>query len=118
MIVDGINISTYGLRLVTVKDHLSSPARKKILQSPAMTLNDIKMEERQFTVVLFGEFASRSQVAGAVILMYALFTPVAIHIVSIPEHGIGESVVCKEGIKVETYGAAVTLTIKMTVTDE
>lgn len=119
MTVDGVNIlTTYGLKLVTVKDHLSSPARKKILQTPAMTANDIKMDERQFTVVLFGEYTTKAQVALAIYGIKTLFEAVHIHIVSIPAHGIGKSVVCKEGIKVEPYGTAVLLTIKMTVTDE
>lgn len=119
MTVDGINIlTTYNLRLETVKDHASLPARKRILQEPAFTASDIKTEERQIIVSLFGEFASRAVAASVVNALRVIMITSTKHTISIPAHQVSVTGVFKQGAKVETYGTSIHITITITVTDD
>ena len=119
MTIDGVNIlTTLGLRLETVRDHASLPARKRILQEPSFTSNDIKTEERKITVSLFGDYVSKAYAASVAEAFGAVMRWSVKHTISIPSHHVSVTGVFKEGAKVETYGNAIHITATITVTDD
>ena len=119
MTIDGVNITTVlGLRLETVKDHASLPARKRILQEPGFTLADIKTEERQITVSMFGSFVSKSAAAAVAEAFGTVMRWSTKHTISIPAHQVSVTGVFKSGAKIETYGTSIHITTTITVTDD
>lgn len=114
MTINGTDISTLGLRLVTVQNHLSHPARKRILTEPAMASASIRLQARTFSVILFGEFATRSALASVVASLNAMLTGNVTSYIIISEHQIACSAVLSGGAKVETFGVAVNITLNFT----
>jgi len=46
MIIDGINVSTFGLKVISLEDYFNLPARKKILSVPGTEAKDIVFQSK------------------------------------------------------------------------
>lgn len=60
MRIDGINIATYGLMLVSSDGIFSLPARKKILAYPIYTAAGIKHEAKEIKIDLVGIYTTEA----------------------------------------------------------
>ena len=123
MKIDSVNISDFGLSVLTGKDYLDFPARKPILEEPEFTENDIKLKSSDFTIELYGKWYTLTGLQTSLNgLQLQIMTSVK-HTIEIPEYNIPEidEVVFKNGYSVdflESNGVMMAkITIKVTVTN-
>lgn len=118
MIIDNVDISYYGLQLLTVKDFLDLPRRKEILSVPAFTANDIQTESLSFKIELYGKWKSTETEENEEIIIVPSFENMEIalngfgtlitstlkHFIEIPEYGFNvEDAVFPDGYSVEFW---------------
>jgi len=121
MTVDLINISSYGLRLLEVKDYIDLPKRKDILEVPEFTANDIKTESLSFTIELYGKWNSVLDRETALSGFDTLVKSAVQHSMEITEYNIPafSGGVFADGYKVDFWDAsgksAAKITAKITV---
>lgn len=103
MIIDTVNISDFGLSVLTIKDYLNFPARKAVLKEPEFTESDIKLKPWDFTIELHGRWNVLSGLQTSLNGFQALLKSVAKHTIEIPEHSIPETsdIVFKNGYSVD-----------------
>lgn len=123
MIIDTVNISTYNLTVLTVKDYLTLPARKEVLDEPEFDANDIKLQAWDFTIELGGKWNTLTGMNTSLTSFKTLLEGNVKHTIEIPEYSIPETtdIVFKSGFQVdflESNGVMIgKLTIKATVTN-
>lgn len=102
MTIDGTNITTYGLLLNTIKNHLNKPARKKTLDEPGFDAKDIVFKSQYLNVELVGVFETPAALLAGV---EALKTKIKLkieHDFTIARHGLTFKGVVADGMKVDT----------------
>ena len=64
MTIDGINISTFGLIVTKFTGNFDLPKRKEVLKEPEFA--DQTLEEKIYTVEMFGQYATQTVMATGV----------------------------------------------------
>ena len=64
MTIDGINISTFGLIVTKFTGNFDLPKRKEVLKEPEFA--DQTLEEKIYTVEMFGQYANQTVMATGV----------------------------------------------------
>lgn len=100
MNIDGINISTFGLKVETMEGDSSLPARKKILKEQGFAAKDIVFQERGIRVVLFGDYADLATLRTNVEAFKTLIKTSLVHDFIRSSHGLIFSGVIVNGVKV------------------
>jgi hypothetical protein len=117
MIIDGTNISTYGLRLLWLDDYYDLPARKKILPVPEFTENDIKYTSRNPAIKLFGKYESKTAMNTAINNFITLLKGSLVHTIELTNHGLSFSGVFKDGMKTTIRKNTVEIRFKITIVE-
>jgi len=66
MTIDGINISTFGLIVTKFTGNFDLPKRKEVLKEPEFAAGDQTVEEKVYTVEMFGQYANQTVMATGV----------------------------------------------------
>jgi hypothetical protein len=117
MYIGATNISTYGLKLLKVEDHLFLPARKKILDPPDHGAGSIRFEEFDIRMELFGKFSSEINAAIAVGNLKGKLQSAVTHTFTDASRGLQFTGIVRNGAEVVPYGKAVIIKLKVTVTE-
>lgn len=118
MTIDGANITTYGLTLLSATNYLNRPARKKILKEPEFLAADIKLEPKYINVVLYGHYADEAAMESNLSNFKDFLGTEVIHSIAIPEYNISEFGVFADGANVINIRENARVELKITVTDE
>ena len=116
MTIDGTNISTYGLRIISMEDYYSQPARKNILTQPGYMEPVIRFESRQCTVVLYGEYSTLAAMLTGVENFKTKVKTVLKHAFVLIGHNEYFTGVIANGISSEVIQNTVQLTFTITIT--
>jgi ribulose 1,5-bisphosphate synthetase/thiazole synthase len=115
MTVDGTNISTYGMVILSMDGYFTQPARKKLLTEQLFEENDIKFDPQEIKVSLFGDYSAAPST------LIANFEAFKTKITSALKHTfvfIGRSVtvtgVVINGVQVETFKNCVKVNFTIT----
>jgi hypothetical protein len=117
MYIDTTNISTYGLKLMKVSDHLQLPARKKILDPPDHTAKSIVFEEFDIIMELFGKYVSEGAVHIAISSLKGKLVSAVTHTFTDANRGLSFTGIVRNGAEVVSYGKSVLIKLKVTVTE-
>lgn len=117
MKIDGTNISTYGLEVISLDGYFNLPARKKVLEEPGVDEKDIVYESREPVVTLFGEYVSLLTLKSSIDSFYAKIKSALKHDYILDEHGILFKGVITKGIKPEIIGTCVRLKLAITIVE-
>lgn len=123
MKIDAVNISDFGLSVLTATDYFDFPARKQILDEPEFTENDIKLKSNEFTVQLFGKWNTLTGLRASLNMLDFQLKSSVKHTIEIPENNIPEltDVVFKDGYSVDymesNWVMIAKITLKVTVTN-
>jgi hypothetical protein len=116
MTIDGTNISTYGLRVLSMKDYYSQPARKRILAEPGYLAKDIKHESGICNIVLYGEYTDLPAMYTGIENFKTKVKTVLEHTFILVGHGLTFTGVVAGGIKTEVIQKTVQLKFTITKT--
>lgn len=116
MTIDGTNISTYGLRVLSMEDYYSQPARKKTLTRPGYLTNEIKHESGSCTVTLYGEYADLPTMKTGIENFKTKVKTVLEHTFVLIGHGLTFTGVIANGVKSEIIQNTVQLKLTITIT--
>jgi hypothetical protein len=115
MTIGGVNISTYGLQLLSVTDWQNQPARKKVLQEPVFAANDLSYEAGYLNVELFGHFTTEATMAIYLENLKDKIQSAFSHAIVIAEYGISVTGVFAEGVNFEQVRNNVKVKMKITI---
>lgn len=101
--VDGVDITTYGLRLARIEGHLDLPRYKSIL-----TINDLDSvlritDERRIRVKLIGEYASTAAMVTAIENFKTKIAGAVKYTWAFSAHGFSQTCFIKDAVRVTTY---------------
>ena len=115
--IGGVSISSFGFKVLDIKNELSLPGFKQILAEHDFTPDMRILSEKDITVRLFGKFNSPASMGFAVQnLLNHIKSEVRLQW-TFPTHSIDELCVVKKGISSKIHGrVAVELSITLTVT--
>ncbi len=113
MTIDGTDISTFGLIVQKVSGYTNLQALKKILDEREFLANDIKGEEREVVVKLFGQYASSAALETGINGLKSLLESDVEHDYIFPNRSIAFVGVAKRGFKTSIFrlDASLLLTI-------
>lgn len=117
MTIDGINISSFGLRVEDMTGEVSLPARKRVLAEPGTMAKDIVFQENEIKITMFGRYASLIALRTGVEGLKDLIKLNLVHTFIRASHGLNLSGVIKNGVKVEVLNKVATVTFTITVTE-
>ena len=117
MTISETDISTYGLRLLKVSGHTDMPARKKILQEPAFTENDLKYEERKISFRLLGKYDSQDEMAENVSDFMALLQGSVQHEIVESNRNLDFTGVFADGFEAVVRRNTVDINLKVTIVE-
>lgn len=115
--IGGVALSTYGLRLMKLDNHLSLPPYKNILTEHSLPENMRFLNEKEFTVRMFGEYQTKELLGQNMELFKAKVKSGVVLSWDFPDHGFTKNCVAKNGAQITPYGTCVEITIKLTVTE-
>lgn len=115
MVIDGVDISTFGLALSRLDDHLNQPKRKKVLQVPAFQANDNKFESKEALIHLVGVYPSKADMLTGIQGLQNLLKSSVLHTFIIPGHVVNFSGVVAEGMSVKATKRLAQLYFKVTI---
>jgi len=115
--IGGVSISSFGFKVLDVKNELSMPGFKQILAEHDFTPDMRILSEKDITVRLFGKFTNQLELGFNVQnLLSHIKSEVRLQW-TFPTHSFDELCVIKKGISSKIHGrVAVELTITLTVT--
>lgn len=120
MTIDGINISTYGLRLLSMQDYYTLPAQKKILERTKSGYPQsgytFKYESKQCTITLYGEYTTLAIMLININLFKTKIKTVLEHTFNLIGHNLTFTGVVAQGIKSEVIQKTVQLKFTITIT--
>jgi len=116
MIIDGINISSLGLKVLKVSSHFQLPRRKKVLPFDHFTSKDIVFEEFDVVIKLKGKYNSLSSAVSAVDAFKTLLKSAVVHDFSFVERSLEFNGVIRNGIEVSVVERIVLINLNITVT--
>jgi hypothetical protein len=117
MTIGGTNITTWGLKLMRVDDHLFLPARKKILERPDHSAGSIRFEEFDVRFELKGKYGNEQLAAVAMGGLMGKLNSAVTQTFADPSRGLSFTGLCKNGAEVLTYGKMIIVKLKVTVTE-
>lgn len=123
MTIDAVDISNFGLSVLTVKDYLNFPQRKDVLNEPEFTDNDLKLKPWDFTIELGGRWNNLTGMQADLNSLQTQLKSTVKHTIVIPEKSIPATadIVFKNGYQVnsmESNGVMIAkITLKATVTN-
>jgi hypothetical protein len=115
--IGGVDLNTYGLRLMKIEDHLSLPPYKKILNEHSLPENLKVLEEKEIVVYLFGEYQTKILLGQYIEAFKTKIKSSVKQIWEFPNHSIYGYYVVKNGVQVSVYGTCVEIVIKLTETE-
>ena len=115
--IGGIALSTYGLRLMKLDNHLSLPPYKRILTQHSNEENLRVLDEKEFTVKLFGEYQSKMLLGQKIESFKTKVKSSLVLSWDFPDHGFIKNCVAKNGAQITVYGTYAEVVIKLTVVE-
>lgn len=103
MKIDGTDISTFGLIVQSVKGYNDLPALKKILVERSFTANDIKFNEKEVAIKLFGQYASSTALETGVKGLRTLLESDVVHDFLFTSRSINFDGVARNGFKAKVF---------------
>ena len=117
MIISGINISTYGMKLLKVEGLYNLPERKKTTRYREHTASDIKHEAGKVTVYLLGRgYATAAALATAVNNLATLIKSNTVHSIELTGHSETFNGTFADGFKATTRRMHNVVQIKAEIT--
>lgn len=117
MTIDGTNISTLGFKLYKLSNHLAQPARKKILDPPKHTAENMVYEEFDVVADMYGKFASEALAGAAVASLKTLLETDMVHTFAIASRSLSFQGLVHNGFIVVTNKKLIRLSVKITITE-
>ena len=119
MTIDTINISTYGLKLLTLEGYYNLSARKKILTEPGTEAKDIVFSGKETTVTLLGKYADVAGLLSNINAFETLLKSQLKHEIVLIGHGLNFTGVFDKGYEVVSYngGRIIKVIIPITITE-
>lgn len=117
MTIDGINISTFGLALSYLGDHLNQPARKIILQEPEFETKDIVFDSKEPVITLVGIFPTKEDLLTGIEGLKNLIKSELIHAFNISEHGLNFNGVVADGMIMTVVQTMAKVYFKVTIVE-
>jgi len=103
MTIDTINISTFGLKVLTQEGYFDLPARKKILIEQGNAERDIRFAGKDCTVTLLGRYANVSALVSNLNALETLIKLDLKHAIVLIGHGLNFTGVFNQGFEVTSY---------------
>jgi len=119
MIIDDINISTFGLKLLNLEGYYDLASRKKILTEPTNVSGDIVFQAKTATVSLLGRYVSSSSLLSNLNAFEILLKSQLNHTIELVGHELSFSGVFANGYDVTSYngGKIIKITAQITITE-
>ena len=117
MIIDGINTSTYGLKVAAMSNPFSQPARKKVLPEPGFEGKDIVFTEKNIKLELFGEYGSLASLYLNVEGFKTLLKSSRVHTFVRASHALSVSAVVDGPVKIEDDKKVVTVKFQINIVE-
>lgn len=120
MIIDGTNISSFGLVLLKADDgFFGLPKRKEILSDPAFETNDIKHKSLTGMIYLLGQWSTAEQLEIGLGNFQTLIKSQVQHNVELDEYNLPAfgGAVFSDGYTVEVFATVAKITAKIIVSN-
>ena len=101
--VDGIDITTYGLRLARIEGHLDLPRYKNLIPINDLTAIMRITDERRIKVKLIGEFASTAAMVTAIENFKTKIAGAVKYTWAFSGHGFSETCFIKDPARIQVY---------------
>ena len=117
MTIDGTNIKTsYGLIVTNINGYVDKPKLKDILPERVFTsTDDIKHEELQITIELYGEYTTQALLATKLNNFRTLIESDLAHAFAEAKRGLYFNGVCKNGVDVTVFKKTAVVKFKASV---
>jgi hypothetical protein len=117
--VDGTEISTYGLRLASIKGNFDLPRYKNILESNPVTADVRITEEKTVQIKLIGEYATTAAMLTAIGNFKTKLQSAVKLLWAFTNHDFSHYCVIRDGVKIITYKRPMAeIDIKLSITTE
>lgn len=116
MTIDAINISTFGLIVTNFTGNFDLQERKEVLSEPEFAVGDQTIEEKVYTVEMFGQYATQTFMAAGVNGLRTLLETSLQHAFVLSNMGYTFTGVVHEGFKTKVLKNNVFVTIEIGLT--
>jgi len=119
MIIDTINISTFGMKLIKQEGYFNLPSRKNTLAQPSSEAGDIVFQSKIVELTLLGRNADATELLGNLNGFETLLKSQLKHTIELVEHEVTFTGVFDKGYEVTSYngGKIVKITTSVTVVE-
>ena len=119
MTIDTINISTFGMKVLTQEGYFDLPARKKILNEQGNGERDIFFVGKDCTVTLLGRYANAASLVSNLNDLETLIKSDLKHAIVLIGHGINFTGVFDKGFEVTSFngGKIAKIVMQITITE-
>lgn len=119
MIIDAVNISTFGLKLLNLEGYYDLASRKKILTEPTNVSGDIVFQAKTATVSLLGRYVSSVSLLSNLNAFEILLKSQLNHTIELVGHSETFTGVFASGYEVTSFnnGKIIKITAIITITE-